>query len=106
MQHNLLMQAGALFLGLYALIIFDWLIKAEYEFFPEIWNSDGEPVGFFFWPVKATFRRGNAGKKMFMTWLFRSPEWIKQSKRYSFWIFQMRVAVFTLNALGVANWVF
>jgi hypothetical protein len=63
----------------YAFIIFDRLVRTEYEHYNEHWIADGEPSGVF-WRPQGRVRRRNwrALGRVSWSWLFRRPAWVTQ----------------------------
>jgi hypothetical protein len=64
----------------YAFIIFDRLVRSEYEHHPGQWMSDGEPRGIFWRPEGCVHRRNwRALRRVSWLWLFRTPAWVAES---------------------------
>jgi hypothetical protein len=63
----------------YGFIIFDRLVRTEYEHYHEQWIADGEPSGVF-WRPQGRPRHSNwrALGRVSWSWLFRRPDWVAQ----------------------------
>lgn len=55
-------------------LTFDQLVHLEYHSYPLDWEEDGRPRGFFWFPP------GWSGADATLTWLFSTPEWIRNDK--------------------------
>src|SRR3979411_3078665 len=63
----------------YAFIMFDGLVRTEYELYNEHWIADGEPTGVFWRPPGRVRRRNwRALGRVSWSWLFRRPAWVTQ----------------------------
>ena len=82
-------------------ILFDILIWLEYTRHKHAWLVDGEAVGFFYSPVKATVARANAGMKLSLSWLFTTPSWIRCVKSYWYLLVAMRACTLAWNVLVI-----
>lgn len=79
---------------IYSFVMFDRLVRAEYEFYRTAWESDGKPGGFFWKAPECTFfRSGLAINKLSFKWLFITPSWILQRPPCQVWLTRMRVCV-------------
>src|SRR4051812_39784312 len=89
---------------LYAFILFDRLLRTEYQEFRNAWNADGRPVGFF-WraPECDRFTSNLARVRLSLAWLFRTPSWISASPALSTQLRRHRWAVFIWN-VGLLIW--
>jgi hypothetical protein len=68
------------FVLLYGLLLFDRLIRAEYEQHRQIWEADGRPAGFFWRAAECSFMASHFAKtRLTLVWLFRTPAWIADS---------------------------
>jgi hypothetical protein len=76
----------------YSFVLFDRLIRVEYECHHEAWIADGRPSGFFYFPLASSFNGANRGKWLSLKWLFSAPLWIRRSRVYNFWLVQMRIS--------------
>ena len=63
---------------LYGFYLFDRLVKTEHAQNPAAWEADGKPNGFF-WraPERTMFGSDLARTRASMSWVFVTPEWIK-----------------------------
>jgi hypothetical protein len=87
-----------IFLMLAAFYFFDRLVKVQYADFKDEWEKNGSPHGFFWLPkesaskVKVTPKPSStrARTKHLFSWVFRTPEWIKQDQQAKSDIFKLR----------------
>ncbi len=68
-------------------IAFGRLLRIQYSKFRATWETDGKPRGVFWIPEEArigrwyvTYASGHAGQRARLRWLFRTPDWAKQSE--------------------------
>jgi hypothetical protein len=55
-------------------------MKLEYEEYRSAWEQDGKPSGMTWYPKESQFPQGAAARgTLFFSWLFTTPDWIKQS---------------------------
>jgi len=88
-----------IFLMLLAFYFFDRLVKIQYSDFKDEWQRNGAPHGFFWVPkesasvIKITPKVSStrARTRHLFSWLFRTPDWIKQDQRAKKDIFKFRV---------------
>jgi len=91
---------------LYAFVLFDRLLRAEYEDQRQIWEADGRPRGYFWRPAECSafdFLGQFARVRLSIAWLFRTPSWIAESGPYKVSLRRHRVAVLVWN-VGVLVW--
>jgi hypothetical protein len=60
----------------YSFLMFDRLVRAEYEYDRAAWEADGKPRGFF-WraPESTAFRSPWSIHRLSVLWLFTTPPW-------------------------------
>ncbi len=89
---------------IYAFLLFDRLLRAEYEQHREIWETDGRPAGFFWRAQEGGSVTSHFAKtRLTLVWLFRTPAWIAQSPALRACLRRHRFAVLAWNA-GVLIW--
>jgi hypothetical protein len=87
----------------YQMILFDRLVKWEYEHHREQWERDGRPVGYFWKADECGFWSGdNAKKRVEFLWIFRTPRWISESPVCQRWLVKRR-AIFIMCCMAVAS---
>ena len=89
---------------LYSFVLFDRLVRFEYEQHRASWDADGRPHGFL-WHPRETNRLGSALACMraSIIWLFRSPPWVSESATLTVIWHRFRFAVLVWN-VGVVAW--
>jgi hypothetical protein len=93
-----------IFLMLVAFYFFDRLVKFQYTQFKSEWEKAGAPHGFFWVPKESASRlkvtpkatSTRARTKHLFSWLFHTPEWIKQDPAAKANIFKVR-ALFVVS---------
>jgi hypothetical protein len=101
-----------IFLMLSAFYFFDRLVKIQYSDFRDEWKRTGAPHGFFWFPkesassLKVLPRASStrARTKSLFSWLFRTPEWIKENQAARAHIFKMR-ALFVVSLTLLVSFV-
>jgi hypothetical protein len=89
---------------LYALVMFDRLVRAEYEGAREAWEADGRPRGFFWKAPECTwYRSAWALNRLSFVWLFATPAWVARSTTSRNWLRHWRVSVLTWNVI-ILTW--
>ena len=91
---------------LYGFVLFDRLLRAEYETRRQTWEADGRPRGFFWHPVENSpfdLLGQLARVRLSLVWLFRTPAWITESPSHRVSLRRHRVAVLVWN-VGVLVW--
>ena len=89
---------------LYAFVLFDRLIRAEYEQHRQFWEADGRPAGFFWRAAECSFMTSQFAKtRLTLVWLFRTPAWIAGSPVLRTRLRQHRWAVLVWN-VGILIW--
>src|SRR5438270_7914412 len=85
----------------YAFVLFDRLVRAEYEHHRPAWESDGRPAGFFWRAQECDFFTSKLMRiRLTLGWLFRTPAWIASSPALVTILRRHRVAVLIWN-IGV-----
>jgi hypothetical protein len=88
----------------YAFLLFDRLIRAEYEQHRQIWEADGRPAGYFWRPAECTLIASRFAKsRLSLVWLFQTPAWIANSPVLRALLRQHRLAVLIWN-VGILVW--
>ena len=86
---------------LYAFVLFDRLLRAEYEQYRQAWETDGRPAGFFWRAEECDFLLSKFARlRLTFAWLFRTPSWIASSPSLIATLRRHRLAVLVWN-LGV-----
>lgn len=99
-----------------AFLIFDRLVRLEYESYRRHWLADGQPHGFFWVPpvVKrlggwtVSLRSDFASKRCSYVWLFSTPDWVRKdekAKRLLKWL-RILVVLWNTSILLSALWAF
>lgn len=90
-------------LGLLAVLIFgffsfDCVVKAQYECNHAAWLENGKPNGFY-WRARECdwWSSGWASMRLAMFWLFKTPDWAKQSLTAKVWLKRYRMSILTWN---------
>ena len=80
---------------------FDRLVKLEYQEYRNAWERDGKPSGMTWWPRESPWPQGAAVRGvLFFSWLFTTPDWIKQSSKGQALVKRLRACIISFN-LGV-----
>ena len=88
---------------LYSFVLFDRLVRFEYEQHRASWDADGRPHGFFWRPQEAShFGSALACACASIYWLFRSPPWVSESANLTVIWRRLRFAVLVWNVGIVA----
>ena len=88
---------------LYAFLLFDRVVRAEYENAREAWEVDGRPRGFFWKAPECTVYRSTwALNHVSFAWLFATPAWASHSPAFRNSLRRWRISVLTWNVLVVA----
>jgi hypothetical protein len=89
---------------LYAFVLFDRLLRAEYEQHRPAWETDGRPAGFFWRAQESGFFLSKlAVIRLSFAWLFRTPAWVASSPALVTMLRRHRYAVLVWN-IGVLVW--
>lgn len=87
----LLMALPAL---VYSFLMFDRLVRAEYEHDRAAWEADGKPRGFFWHAPECTWPRSPwSVHRLSVLWLFTTPEWTAKAPDSRIALRRLRVAV-------------
>jgi amino acid transporter len=86
---------------IYALVLFDRLLRAEYEGHRSTWLTDGKPSGFF-WRARECdlITSPFARTRLSFIWLFLTPDWVARSAHLTSTLRRHRYAVLIWN-MGV-----
>ena len=86
---------------LYAFVLFDRLLRTQYEQHRPIWEADGRPSGFFWRAEECDFLLSKLARfRLTFAWLFRTPPWIASSPTLVALLRRQRRAVLVWN-IGV-----
>ena len=86
---------------LYAFVLFDRLLRAEYEQHRPVWETDGRPSGFFWRAQECDFLLSKLARlRLTFAWLFRTPPWVASSPTLVAMLRRHRFAVLVWN-IGV-----
>jgi len=89
---------------LYAFVLFDRLLRSEYQQHREAWYADGRPAGFFWRAPECDFIMSHlARSRIAFTWLFSTPAWVEASPVFATQLRHQRWAVLVWN-VGVLVW--
>jgi hypothetical protein len=85
----------------YAFVLFDRLVRAEYEHHRPAWETDGRPAGFFWRAPECDFFLSKFARiRLTLGWLFRTPAWVVSSPALVAMLRRHRAAVLIWN-IGV-----
>jgi hypothetical protein len=99
-----------------AFLMFDRLVRLEYQSYRKNWEADGQPHGFFWVPPEVkrlrgwtvSFRSDFTSKRCSYVWLFSTPDWVRRdekAKQLLTWL-RILVAVWNMSILLSAFFVF
>jgi hypothetical protein len=78
----------------YSFLMFDRLVRAEYEYDRAAWEADGKPRGFFWRAPECTwFRSPWSIHRLSLLWLFTTPPWTAKAPDALKSLRRLRVAV-------------
>ena len=82
----------------YSFVLFDRLLRTEYEQYRPAWEADGSASGFF-WRARECrlFRSDLARLRLSLSWLFRTPAWVTNSSSGSATLRRLRLGVLVWN---------
>lgn len=84
-------------------LTFDRIVRLEYASHRSVWESDGRPRGFFWYPAEITaFRSYFAQQRLSLIWLFSTPHWARQDPSASRSLKYLRCLVLAWHAWLVA----
>jgi len=84
----------------YAFLMFDRIVRIEYEMNSAAWEKDGNPYGFFWKAPECTwFKSGWARNRLSLAWLFSTPEWMLDSTDSRRYLKRIRICVLAWNVL-------
>jgi len=89
-------------------LVFDQLVRLEYENYRMNWEADGMPHGFFWVPEEAkaaggwVVRFGSSAALQCCTiaWLFSTPEWMRRDEKALRLVFWFRI----LGLVWIVGW--
>jgi hypothetical protein len=71
--------------GIWLLVVFDQLVRYEYENSREAWEANGRPFGFFWKPPQSAFfvspMRYMARDRCALMWLLVTPVWMEGDEK-------------------------
>ncbi len=89
----------AVVIGLFA---FDAVLRSQSLNYPEQWERDGYPWGFFIFQRKSSFLAGcGARGRVMRQWMFSNPAWTGTDGLARSYLFLMRFS----TAMGIVFWV-
>lgn len=92
---------------IYAFVLLDRLIRAEYELDKAAWEADGRPAGFFWRSPECTwFRSYMARNRISFAWLFTTPPWAARAAHCRTWLSRLRIAVLAWNVAIVTLFIY
>ena len=98
----LVLLAVAVAALLYAFVLFDRLVRAEYSSDRRSWEADGRPHGFLWRAPESTwFRRSLATPRLSLAWVFKTPAWAAASPTHRRLLRRFRICVLAWNAILV-----
>src|SRR6185437_8556006 len=88
---------------IYSFVMFDRLVRAEYELYRAAWESDGKPYGYFWKAPECTyFKSGWARNRLSFVWLFATPARALEIALSQVWLTRMRFCVLGWNIMIVS----
>jgi hypothetical protein len=88
---------------LYAFLLFDRLVRAEYEQHRPMWEADGRPAGFFWSAKECGYLSHYTRIRLSFAWLFRTPAWVANAPPMVATLRRLRFAVLAWN-VGFLSW--
>jgi len=80
-------------------ILFDKILRFEYENHREIWEEDQKPIGILWVPDKASVLYGSyARNSLAIKWLFKNPQWAQNERKVTEWLHWHRRLIFIFVA--------
>jgi hypothetical protein len=97
-----------------AFLMFDRLVRLEYQSYRRNWEADGQPHGFFWVPPEVkrlggwtvSFRSDFASKRCSYVWLFSTPDWVRRDEKAKQLLNWLRVLVVVWNTSILLSAVF
>ncbi len=77
---------GLVFTLLTGFVAFDQLVRLQYTSHRQAWIEDSQPTGFLWNPpgrsiwLHLFYRTNYSGSLCFYSWVFNTPQWVKQDK--------------------------
>jgi hypothetical protein len=90
----------------YSFMVFDRLVRAQYEGHREAWIASGRPRGFF-WSAPECSWLGSAYAlhRASVSWLFKTPSWAASSSIYLRWLRRFRLSVLLWNVIVMGTFI-
>lgn len=85
------------------LVVYDRLVRKQYEIARDAWELDGKPPGFAWLPLEASPIRSWARSKAYFRLLVETPSWISQDARAV--ALQKLFRLFWFTAAGAWLWI-
>src|SRR3989442_199246 len=95
-----------------AFLMFDRLVRIEYEDFRGSWEADGKPHGFFWVPneirrfhgLLISSGSGIARQRCALSWLVLTPKWVRENRtaRRAIFVWRFLVGFWILANLALA----
>jgi hypothetical protein len=82
-------------------VVYERLVKRQYEIAREAWRADGGPPGFFWAPAGTSVMRSWTRGSALMRWLWSSPSWLTLDKQAQ----GLQLALRVSGTIGVLAWV-
>ena len=88
---------------IYSFLMFDRVVKTEYESNREAWELDGKPYGYLWKAPECTYFRSSwARNRLSFAWLFTTPKWTLGMPNCQSWLTRMRICVLGWNIMIVS----
>lgn len=98
-QFYVFVVAGLCAALLYGFYSFDRVIREQYENYRPYWEGAGKPHGICWHHSEgAGISSSWATNRAMFLWLFKTPDWVKQSQTAQVWLRRCRVSIFVWNA--------
>lgn len=104
------MESGVIVLGLIVLLYgfysFDRVVLEQYRNYRAEWERVGKPHGIYWRHSEGSwlpwlFSSGWATNRITFAWLFKTPDWVKQSPTAQVWLRRYRVSTLLWNVMAV-----
>jgi hypothetical protein len=85
--------------ALASFVIFDLVVRTQFENYRDSWNKDGKPHGFLFRPAGSSWISMQA---QYLLLIFRNPEWMVNDLKLK----RISTVFRTLYLVGLISWGF
>lgn len=93
--------AAALFV-ITAFVLFDRILRFQYQSFREEWEKQGKAIGFWWIPPNSSLFSGSLQRAVrSLSWTFGSEDWMKTDPKIIKMVWLMRVCIFAFWLLCI-----